>query len=99
MEIINYICCYLTVNLGRGVFFSFALLPVLMLLRKLPWFQNCFRKMILWGCFLWIPFIGGLKLFYETRFGVRGFLWWADLNYEHNIIGQAYFAVMLFYGG
>ena len=99
LEIINYICCYLTVNLGRGVFFSFALLPVLMLLRKLPWFQNCFRKMILWGCFLWIPFIGGLKLFYETRFGVRGFLWWADLNYEHNIIGQAYFAVMLFYGG
>ncbi len=98
-DIMNYICCYLTVNLGRGVFFSFALLPVLMLFRKLPFFRNCFQRMILWGCFLWLPFIGGLRLFYETRFGVRGFLWWANLIYEHNIIGQVYFLVMLLYGG
>lgn len=98
-DIVNYICCYLTVNLGRGVFFSFALLPALMFLRKLPLFRNCFQRMILWGCFLWLPFIGGLKFFYETRIGVRGFLWWANWNYEYRIIGQVYFLVMAVYGG
>ena len=98
-DVINYICCYVTVNLGRGVFFSCALLFVVMLLRKLPFFQNCFRRMILWSFFLWLPFTGGLKLFYETRFGVRGFLWWANRNYEHRIIGQVYFLVMAVYGG
>ena len=98
-EIVNYICCYLTVNLGRGVFFSFALLCVVLLLRRLPWFQNCFQRMILWGCFLWLPFIGGLTFFYETRIGVRGFLWWAGLNYEHNEIGRIYFLVMTVYAG
>lgn len=98
-EIINYICCYLTVNLGRGVFFSFVLLLIVVLLRKLPFFENCFRRMILWGAFLWLPFIGGLKFFYETKFGVRGFLWWANWNYEHCLAGQIYFAVMALYGG
>lgn len=98
-DIVNYICCYMTVNLGRGVFFSFALLSAVMFLRKLPLFRNCFQRMILWGCFLWLPFIGGLKFFYETSVGVRGFLWWANWNYEHPVIGQIYFAVMLFYGG
>ena len=99
LEILNYICCYLTVNLGRGVFFSFALLPVLMILRKLPPFRDCFLRMILWGLFLWLPFIGGLKLFYETKFGVRGFLWWAGWNYEHQTAGRIYFLVMALYGG
>lgn len=98
-EIINYICCYLTVNLGRGVFFSFALLLIVMVLRRMPFFENCFRRIILWGLFLWLPFIGGLKFFYETKFGVRGFLWWANWNYEHCLVGRIYFAVMILYGG
>lgn len=98
-DIAGYICCYLTVNLGRSVFFSFALLAAVVLLRKLSFFRNCFQRMILWGCFLWLPFIGGLKFFYETKAGVRGFLWWANWNYEHAVIGQIYFAVMALYGG
>ena len=98
-KIINYICCYGTVNLGRSVFFSFALLFLVMLLRRLSFFGNCFRRIVLWGAFLWLPFIGGLKFFYETRFGVRGFLWWANWNYEHCLTGQVYFAVMVLYGG
>lgn len=99
LEIVNYICCFLTVNLGRSVFFSFALLPAVMLLRRLPWFWSCFQRMILWGCFLWLPFIGGLTFFYETKVGVRGFLWWANWNYEHQMTGRIYFLVMALYGG
>ncbi len=98
-EVISCIFCYYTVNLGRGLFFSFFLLVLVMLLRKLRLFQNCFCRMILWSFFLWLPFIGGLKLFYETRFGVRGFLWWADWNYKHVQMGSNYFLVMAVYGG
>ena len=42
---------------------------------------------------------GRLKLFYETRIGVRGFLWWADWNYRHTWAGGIYFLVMMLYGG
>ena len=98
-EVIGCVMCYYTVNLGRGLFFSFLLLAVVMFFRKLPLFRNSFCRMILWSFFLWLPFIGRLKLFYETRIGVRGFLWWADWNYRHTRAGGIYFLVMMLYGG
>ena len=98
-EVIGCVMCYYTVNLGRGLFFSFLLLAVVMFFRKLPLFRNSFCRMILWSFFLWLPFIGRLKLFYETRIGVRGFLWWADWNYRHTWAGGIYFLVMMLYGG
>lgn len=98
-EVIGCIMCYYTVNLGRGLFVSFLLLAVVMLFRKLPLFRNSFCRMILWSFFLWLPFIGRLKFFYETRLGVRGFLWWADWNYRHTRAGGIYFLVMMLYGG
>lgn len=98
-DVLNYIFCYVTVKLGRGVFFSIALVFVVMLLRKLPLLGHCFQRMILWSFFLWLPFTGGLRLFYETRFGVRGFLWWADWNYRHQLTGKVYFLVMALFGG
>ncbi|RKJ44475.1 transcriptional regulator [bacterium 1XD8-76] len=98
-EVIGCVMCYYTVNLGRGFFFSFLLLAVVMFFRKLPLFRNSFCRMILWSFFLWLPFIGRLKLFYETRIGVRGFLWWADWNYRHTWTGGIYFLVMMLYGG
>lgn len=98
-NVINCIVCYYTVNLGRSVFFSFLLVFVVVLLRKTPLFRNCFQRMILWSCFLWLPFMGGLKLFYETRFGIRGFFWWAGWNYTHFATGWFYFLVMAVYGG
>lgn len=98
-EVIGCVMCYYTVNLGKGLFFSFLLLAVVMFFRKLPLFRNSFCRMILWSFFLWLPFIGRLKLFYETRIGVRGFLWWADWNYRHTWAGGIYFLVMMLYGG
>lgn len=98
-SVIDSIACYYTVNLGRGVFFSFALLTVVMLFRRLAPFRGCFWRLVLWSPFFLLPYIGGLKLFYETKFGVRGFFWWANLNYSHTWIGRIYFLVMAFYGG
>lgn len=96
---IDCIVCYYTVNLGRSVCFSFVLLTLIMLLRRLPLFRGCFQRMVLWSTVLWLPFIGGLKLFYETKFGIRGFLWWANFNYIHPGVGRIYFLVMALYGG
>ncbi len=98
-DVISCILCYDTVNLGRGLFFSFPLLALVMLLGKLRLFRNCFCRMVLWSFFLWLPFIGGLKFFYETKIGVRGFLWWADFNYRYFPIGLVYFVVIAVYGG
>ncbi len=96
---IDFGLCYLTIQLGRGVFFSFALLGIVLLLRRTVFHKTVFGKGLLWSFFLLLPFMGRLKFFYETRFGIRGFFWWHQLCVEYLTIGRIYFLGIAVFAG
>lgn len=59
---------YFTLQLVRCGIFSFALIGLVMLLRRTLFLKRIFGKGILWAFFLFIPFLGKMKLFYENEF-------------------------------
>lgn len=99
LHFLNTIVCYLTMKLGRGVLLSYALLFIVLFLRRGFSGKSCFLKGFVWSLFLWLPFVGGLRFFYETKCGIYGFYWWVGMVMENYWIGWLYFAVMLVYGG
>ena len=66
---------YFTLQLVRCVIFSFVLLGTVMLLRREMFSKRIFAKGMLWASFLFIPFLGKMKLFYENVFVVKA-TWW-----------------------
>lgn len=57
---------YYTTQLVRCIMFSYMVLGIVMLLRKLLFPKLTFVKGTLWGLFLILPFLGRLKIFYEN---------------------------------
>lgn len=57
---------YYTTQLVRCVMFSYIVLGIVMLSRKLLFPKLTFAKGMLWGLFLILPFLGRLKIFYES---------------------------------
>ncbi len=67
VSIINFCTVYYTIQLVRCAAFSFALIGLVMLLRKTLFSERTFFRGMLWALFLVIPFLGRLKLFYENE--------------------------------
>ncbi len=65
--LINFGMAYYTTQLVRCAAFSFALIGLVMLLRKTIFSKRTFLRGMLWALFLVIPFLGRLKLFYENE--------------------------------
>lgn len=65
--VIDFCVVYFTTQLVRCVAFSFVLMGIVMLLRRLLFSKQVFIKGMLWSLFLCIPFLGKLKLFYENE--------------------------------
>ena len=55
---------------GRAAF-SFVLIGLVMLLRKVAFSRRTFIRGLLWSSFLSIPFLGKLKPFYENAAVLR----------------------------
>ncbi len=66
-SLMNFCAAYYTIQLVRCAAFSFVLIGIVMLLRKIPFSERTFFKGMLWALFLVIPFLGRLKLFYENE--------------------------------
>ena len=74
-SLLDFCAAYYATQLVRCAAFSFLLLGLVMLLRKMLFSRRTFIRGLLWSSFLLIPFLGKLKLFYENR-GVLRMTWW-----------------------
>lgn len=90
---------YIVMQLGRGILFSFFTLVLVLLLRNTICKKAVFLRGLLWCLFLPVPFVGKLRIFYETRFFVRRFLWWHNLCVEESWICWLYILGILIFGG
>lgn len=72
---LDFCAVYFTTQLVRCAAFSFLLIGLVMLLRKILFSKHAFFRGMLWALFLIIPFLGRLKLFYEDT-AVRKVTWW-----------------------
>ena len=65
--LINFCTAYYTTQLVRCAAFSFVLIGLVMLLRKIFFSKRTFLRGMPWILFLVIPFLGRLKMFYENE--------------------------------
>ena len=65
-SLINFCAAYYTTQLVRCAAFSFVLIGLVMLLRKIFFSERTFLRGMSWALFLVIPFLGRLKMFYEN---------------------------------
>ena len=70
-SLLDFCAVYYTTQLVRCAAFSFLLLGLVMLLRKMLFSRRTFIRGLLWSSFLLIPFLGKLKLFYENAAVLR----------------------------
>ena len=70
-SLLDFSAAYYTTQLVRCAAFSFVLIGLVMLLRKMLFSRRTFIRGLLWSSFLLIPFLGKLKLFYENKAVVR----------------------------
>ncbi|MBD5528972.1 MAG: M56 family metallopeptidase [Lachnospiraceae bacterium] len=96
--LINFCTAYYTTQLVRCVAFSFVLIGLVMLLRKIFFSERTFLRGMSWALFLVIPFLGRLKMFYENetvlkatwRITAGTMTWlWADRIYMAGILATA----------
>lgn len=103
---VKYLDCfavYYAIQLGRCVLFSFAVLALVLMLRRTLLKNRIFLKGFSWTLFLVVPFVGKLKLFYEMPWMIRLFWWWNSacmkfvwVRYGY-LIGIFVTAIMIFY--
>lgn len=65
--VIKFCAVYFTTQLVRCAVFSFILIWLVILLRKVFFSKTVFLRGMLWTSFLFMPFLGKLKLFYENE--------------------------------
>ena len=94
-SLLDFCAAYYTTQLVRCAAFSFVLIGLVMLLRKMFFSRRTFIRGLLWLSFLLIPFLGKLKLFYENKavVGITGRIThgtmtclWADRIYMAGIL-------------
>jgi len=94
-SLLDFCAAYYTTQLVRCAAFSFVLLGLVMLFRKMFFSRRTFIRGLLWSSFLLIPFLGKLKMFYENAAVLR-MTWqvthgtmtclWADYIYMAGIL-------------
>lgn len=95
LEDLDCFVVYYSIQLGRCVLFSFAALAVVLLLRYTCFKNRLFLKGMCWAVFLVIPFVGRLKLFYQSPWMVRLFWWWNHACMKYAWVRYGYLAGML----
>ena len=97
-KLMDFCAVYYTTQLVRCAALSLVLTGLVLLLRKVLFARRTFARGILWAAFLLLPFLGRLKLFYESS-AVLGITWrvtyvtmtclWADRIYMAGIFLSA----------
>lgn len=87
---LNQCCVYFSIQLGRCVLFSFAVLGLVLVLRCSILKKKIFLRGLLWSIFLLVPFVGKLELFYNNALMCRLFLWWHNCCIAYPVISYGY---------
>lgn len=74
-SLLDFSAAYYTTQLVRCAVFSFVLVGLVIFLRRAFFAERTFFRGLLWSPFLFLPFLGRLKLFYENRVVCRA-TWW-----------------------
>ncbi len=90
-QVLNLVVVYYSVQILRCALFSFPVLGFVLILRKTVFNNTVFLKGMLWSLFIPLVFIGKMKFFYETRIGVRWFIWIDNLCFRHSWLCWLYF--------
>lgn len=101
---LDFLAAYMGVLLGQCALVSYALFPMVLLLRRIVFRKTVFLKGMAWGLLLVTPFLGKLKIFYEVPFFRRCLDHWnipcVDcpwVRYGY-LLGMAFCAGYLFLG-
>lgn len=86
---------YFTLQLVWCTIFSFALTGLVMLFRRILPPKLIFTKGMLWGLFLINPFLGKMKLFYESDLVVKATWWLTGSIMTYTWIARIYMAGVL----
>lgn len=89
---------YFGIQLGRSVLISYLVVALVLFMRKTVFRKTTFLKGTLWCLFLFLPFIGKMKFFYENRMGARLFLWWHNLCCNESWICGLYILGIVAFG-
>lgn len=83
---------YYTTQLVRCLMFSYILLGIVMLLRRVLFSKQPFVKGMLWGSICILPFLGRLRLFYESRIIVKATWWMTAITMKYVWLDKIYMA-------
>lgn len=91
-------CVYFAEILGRSAMLSVLIMAVILFLRKTILRKSVFGKGMVWCLLVPVLFMGKLKIFYETKIGVRMLLWWNNSCIEYVWIARAYVLGIIVFG-
>lgn len=78
-RMINWMCSYCSILLGRCVILSIPLMLCILLLRSTILRRHILGRVVAWSTLVVLPFMGKLHVFYENRIVFRSTWWWTTL--------------------
>lgn len=88
----DFCAIYFTTQLLRCAAFSYVLIALVMLLRKMLCTKRTFLRGMLWSLFFVIPFLGRLRLFYENEAVFKATWWLISVPASHIWVDRIYMA-------
>lgn len=81
---------FIGVKLFRCAFISLPVLGLILLLRLTLLRRFDFFRCAVWSLLLFLPFLGKLRWFYETRLGIRLFWWMIEFSMDYCVLDGIY---------
>lgn len=98
-SILDFGTMYIATSLGQCVQASFFLFILVLFLRGVFLGEAVFLKGMVWGLLLVLPFLGKLKLFYDSGFVFSCTGWWGTLCGDHWWVRYGYVSGMALCAG
>lgn len=97
MQFLNLCAVYYVIQLLKCAQISFAVIALVLLLRKTLLKNRIFLKGALWSLFIPVLFMGKMKFFYENKAGIILFSWWTEICKIHIWINWLYLCGVFVY--
>ena len=89
---LEFVCVYYSTILGFCAIISVFVIGIIMLLRSTVFARSVFGKGALWCMLIPVLFCGKLRVYFETRVGVRTIFRWYSFLSENRWICAVYMA-------
>ena len=92
-EFLHFVCVYYVTILGFCMLISIAVAGIILVLRSTVFSKRVFGKAALWALMIPCLFCGKLHMFFETKIGVKIFLWWYEICARWQVVCLIYIFV------